>query len=154
MPPRRYRAALVGAAATCVLAVVGCGSGEVADGPPPSVVTSPVPVAEVARVDPARPRSGPAEPQLGVAYPFDLYTHCGVEFARFGGRWWQASPARPEPRPRAAGDGTTAYTGYTAGTMSLVGTEAARFVIDLRYAEADEPVVTFFPTSEEPPPCG
>jgi hypothetical protein len=89
-----------------------------------------------------------------VAYPFDLYTHCGIQYAQFGGRRWEASPSRPEPPARAGTDGVTRYTRYTAGTMTLVGTDIARFVVDLRRAQSDEPVVTFFPTAQEPPACG
>jgi hypothetical protein len=153
MPLRRYRAALVGAATTCVVAVGGCGTAQPAASPPASVVTSPVPVAEVARADPGRPRTGPADPQLGVAYPYDLYTHCGIRYAQFGGRWWEVSPPRAEPAARAGADGVTRYTGYTAGTMTLVGTDVARFVVDVRHAAPDDPVVTFFPASGQPPPC-
>jgi hypothetical protein len=153
MQLHRYRVALVGAAATCVVATGGCGTAQLADGPPSGVVTSPVPVAEVARADPDRPRTGPAQPQLGEAYPYDLYTHCGIRHAQFGGRWWEVSPPRAEPPARVGADGVTRYTGYTAGTMTLVGTDVARFVIDVRHATADDPVVTFFPASGQPAPC-
>jgi hypothetical protein len=28
----------------------------------------------------------------GVAYPFELLTHCGIEYAFFDGRYWLAEP--------------------------------------------------------------
>ncbi len=29
---------------------------------------------------------------VGIAYPYRLYTHCGVRWAYFDGRWWEATP--------------------------------------------------------------
>jgi hypothetical protein len=119
----------------------------------PAAEHSAVPAAQVAPVDLTHLRQGPADPQIGVAHPFDLFTHCGIEFARFGGQVWQAASPRPEPQAQPNASGDTAYTGYTAGTMTLVGTGVVRFVIDVRYAVADETVITFFPTTGAPPPC-
>lgn len=29
---------------------------------------------------------------VGVRYDYNLMTHCGVDFIRFDGRWWEAQP--------------------------------------------------------------
>lgn len=145
--------ALLGAGVAVAL-TGGCGPSLATEAAAPAQVEhSQVPAAQVAPANPAQLRQGPAEPQVGVAHPFDLYTHCGIEFARFGGRLWQAASPRPEPAARPLETGVTAYTGYTAGTMTLVGTGVARFVIDVRYAVIDETAITFFPTTSTPPPC-
>ncbi|GGJ83907.1 hypothetical protein GCM10010123_11990 [Pilimelia anulata] len=104
--------------------------------------------------DPAAPRGGPAAPVRGQAYPYDLYTHCGLEFARFGGRTWRVTPARPEPLPRADAAGVETYTGYTAGTMTLMAPAVARFVMDARrVVVTGSPVILFTPTAARPPIC-
>ncbi|WP_189112971.1 hypothetical protein [Pilimelia terevasa] len=110
--------------------------------------------ASVDPTDPGRPRTGPRRPVRGEAYPYDLYTHCGIAFARFGGRTWLASSRRSEPATRPDNAGLSTYTGYTAGTMTLVDPRTARFVIDLRRVAAGvHPVVTFRPTSRRAPVC-
>jgi hypothetical protein len=112
------------------------------------------PPAAVDPVDLKRLRLGPASPVPGEAYPFDLYTHCGLGFARFGGRTWRAERPAPEPRPLPGAGGRTRYTGYTAGTMTLVEEGTARFVIDKsRYEVPGSPVVIFHPTTTQPPTC-
>ena len=52
---------------------------------------------------------------------------------------------------KAGEDGITVYSGYTAGTMTLVDVSTARFVVDLRYADVAESVVDF-EVSEQPAP--
>ena len=101
---------------------------------------------------PAQPAHRPGGGGIGGTYPFDLYTHCGIEYAPFGGKTWKAITPRPEPRPKAGENGITIYNGYTAGTMTLVDTFTARFVVDLRYADVSEPVVGF-ELSERPAPA-
>jgi hypothetical protein len=76
---------------------------------------------------------GPGPPDgpgavIGVAYPFDLYTHCGVRSARFDGRDWNADPplldeygANPPP-----GWGNP----FDRGTMTLIGPNLAEFRSD------------------------
>ena len=101
----------------------------------------------------------PAEPagltvrMLGRTYPFDLYTHCGIEYAPFGGKTWKAVTPLPEPRAKAGEDGITVYSGYTAGTMTLVDASTARFVADLRYTEVAESVVEFEVSDKPAPGC-
>ena len=81
------------------------------------------------------------DPQVGVAYEYHLYVHCGVRAARFGGRWWQSV---------APGDGVTLPNDgsqYVTGSMTLVAPTIARFEWDGRSAD-------FAPADDEPPPCG
>lgn len=64
------------------------------------------------------PLSPPAE--LGKAYPFQLYTHCGVDLAvDFDGSFWQLS--NPEEVPESLGDPSQ------EGTMTLIDSDYARF---------------------------
>lgn len=147
---------VIGGAVLVVGLTAGCAAtNRIETGPTavPVTYSTAVPPARVAPVDPGKLREGPADPQIGVAYPFDLHTHCGIRFARFGGMWWEASTPRQDPQVRANADGSATYTNYTAGTMTLVGTGVARFTIDDRYVVAEELSITFFPTDETPPPC-
>ena len=48
--------------------------------------------------------------EVGVSYPFNLLTHCGIEWAYFGGRYWV-----PEPKAEAPSD----WASIEAGTMVL-----------------------------------
>ncbi len=134
------------AVATIVVAATGCGSAtqEPAASPNPAAAAS------------STPRTGPVEPKVGVPYPFDLYTHCGIRSAQFGGRQWQAAAPRPEPARRPGADGTTQYTGYTAGTMTLLADGTLRFVITDPLAVGDGTSVVFMPlpaATKPPPPC-
>jgi hypothetical protein len=92
---------------------------------------------------PMHPRTGPASPSVGVAYPYDLMTHCGVRYAYFGGRWWEAdSPSQVDPAK-----GSNPYTGYVPGTLTLTSQATARF---------DQPhriTATFHPLDGQPQPC-
>ena len=40
----------------------------------------------------AAPLGLPPAPEVGVAYPVDLYTHCGVQGIDIGGVWFAADP--------------------------------------------------------------
>ncbi|GAA4708608.1 hypothetical protein [Phytohabitans rumicis] len=138
--------------------LAGCaGEGPVRQPPPAAEgtasTTAAVPPASVAPVDPQRPRGGPADATVGTRYPFDLYVHCGGEFTRFAGKVWQTDtpPGNLAPRPDA--EGRTRVTGYLPGTMELVRTDQARFVIDLHYVAAASPVVAFHPATTAPPLC-
>ena len=92
------------------------------------------------------------EPQLGVAYPFRLYSHCGIHYAQFAGRAWKSPEIVPEPAPRPDANGTS-YFGYTPGTMTLIDAGTLLFTIDLTKVDATVKTVTFYPTSEPPPGC-
>jgi hypothetical protein len=75
-------------------------------------------------------------PQVGKAYPFNLFIHCGVPLVNFGGRWWAPAPPVPNyPGPRPV-NGISTYTGYVTGTMTLVTTNNLRFTADSRAVAA------------------
>jgi hypothetical protein len=117
---RRAAGAVLGAAALAVLA--GCSS-------------QPGPVASWDSSAAAEPPSGSVDqPVIGVAYPFDLPTHCGILFAQFGGRWSAVTPtAQPHPMGRD----------QTAGTMTLEDDQHAVFRWDNQAAD-------FVPADGEP----
>ncbi len=60
------------------------------------------------------------DPQIGVAYEYHLYLHCGLRQATFGGRGWvvrRSDGARP----------VMDQSQYATGAMTLVSPELARF---------------------------
>ena len=80
--------------------------------------------------DRTRTHSASRSPAIGKAYPFELLIHCGVPIVDFGGRTWQpVAPVPAYPGPRLV-NGTATYTGYVAGTMTLVNTRRLLFVAD------------------------
>lgn len=85
---RRARARRRGAAAACaVVLIAGCtglGLRITESAPRPSDS-----VAAVSTDQADRPLElGPADPQIGVAYPYDLVRSCDLRFAVFGGSKW------------------------------------------------------------------
>jgi len=93
------------------------------------------------------PQSGPAHPALGTPYAFDLFTHCGIRFATFGGRSWATAATLPEPTSLPDAHGTVTYTGYLAGYMILVAADEADFTTG-----GSAPIV-FHPTTLPQPLC-
>jgi len=150
------RAAALGVVALAMFAA-GCarpGAATTGTGPPEAAVTRDLPArALVEPVDPLNPRTGPDAAEIGRTYPFDLYTHCGIEYAPFGGKTWRAITPLPEPRAKPGENGITVYSGYTAGTMTLVDASTARFVVDLRYTDVAESVVDFEISDRPAPGC-
>jgi hypothetical protein len=67
-----------------------------------------------------KPRCPGAE--IGKAYPFALYTHCGIRSADFDGRRWIADPILGSANP-PPGWGNPA----DKGSMELVSEDRARF---------------------------
>ena len=66
----------------------------------------------------------PPSPALGVAYPFDLLTHCGVVGANIGGVYFAAEqPLTDGPGGRPAGWANP----YQRGTMTLLSATEAQF---------------------------
>ncbi|GEM_PF-2458033 len=62
--------------------------------------------------------------EVGKHYPYQLYTHCGIRWAYFDGRWWQATPPLDDGSgnpPRGWGNP------YAPGTMEMVSASLARF---------------------------
>ena len=85
----------------------------------------------------------PAE--VGVAYPFDLYTHCGIFGADVGGVWFAADPPLVEEAGPPAGWGDP----YQRGTLTLASADEAVFRDDAGH----ELGLRAAPDSERPPPC-
>jgi hypothetical protein len=96
-------------------------------------------------------RTGPPEPELGVAYPFDLLTHCGIGWTSFGGRDWHPVQPEPVPAPLPDPDGITTVDGYTTGTMTLVDEDLLRFTITEPYVEGRGRTIDFVPLPETAP---
>jgi hypothetical protein len=87
--------------------------------------------------------SGPGA-QVGQSYPYELYTHCGIEFEGFSGRWWQAeTPLSDGHGNPPAGWGDPKQ----AGTMTLVAPDEAVFRAE------GLPELRFHLSEVEPPPC-
>lgn len=102
----------------------------------------------------SNPRLGPAEPELGIAYPYDLYSHCGIMFAKFGGKVWKADDAVGAWAPRPDDRGAVVDSGYTAGTMTMIDADTIVFAVDERRYVTDGSVeIVYHPTTEEPPTC-
>jgi hypothetical protein len=115
---------------------------------PPPPTTS----AIVAPYELGNARKGPAAPIIGTPYPYDLNVHCGGWFLRFGGRIWRTDTP-PDYHLRREANGNTKITGFIAGTAELVDQDTARFVMDTRYVDADQPVVLYELTTQKPPTC-
>jgi len=61
---------------------------------------------------------------IGSAYAYRMYTHCGVEWTYFDGRWWKAKPRLSDGSgnpPRGWGNP------YDDGWMMLVSENHAHF---------------------------
>ncbi len=68
-----------------------------------------------------------ATPQVGVAYPVDLLTHCGVVGIDIGGVWFAADP----PLVEAGGNPPAGWGNpYQPGTVTLQSSEQATFTDD------------------------
>jgi hypothetical protein len=158
---RRARAAWLGVAAALVLAVsipvalaavssapvnaggaVPASGNSSADAPVPTASQSPNASADPG---PIATRSGPPQAELGVAYPFDLYTHCGIRGARFAGREWTAIRPAADPQRLPDSTGITRYTGYIAGTMTLVRPDLLRFTLTDPYVSGAGQSFDFVP---------
>jgi hypothetical protein len=159
---RRWRGAtLVAAAAAAVVAgsvwlVTGDGNEPVAATSAGSVESGAEGSAELPESDtwaaaeaPAGPGdvlAPPPSPEVGVAYPLDLLTHCGVLGTDIGGVWFAADP----PLVDGAGNPPPGWGNpYQRGTVTLLtsgeavfGDEAAH---EVRLRAADE--------SARPGPC-
>jgi hypothetical protein len=113
------------AAIGLVLAVTlpGCASTPV---PSAAHQQSPAMASSPAR-DSTRTVAASRSPAIGKAYPSELLIHCGVSIADFGGRTWQpVAPVPAYPGPRLV-NGTATYTGYVAGTMTLINARRLLF---------------------------
>ncbi|MFD5702230.1 hypothetical protein [Streptomyces lasiicapitis] len=89
---------------------------------------------------------GPAKPKRGKWYPYDMLAHCGVEFARFGGRGWKLERVHTTSGSQVKGErprGAWVLPGY----MALMGPDEASF------EAAGLPAMDFVPTKDAPPNC-
>jgi hypothetical protein len=74
-----------------------------------------------------------------VGYPFNLQTHCGIEWAYFDGRYW-VPKGKAVPSPD--------WASIERGVMTMADNDAAVFAgrgADVRFEPA--------PDDYEPPPC-
>ena len=88
-----------------------------------------------------------------MAYPFDLYTHCGIRWARFAGREWTALHPAGDPPRLPDSTGITRYTGYVAGAMRLVGPDLLRFTLTDPYVAGEGRSFDFMPARGPLPLC-
>ena len=78
--------------------------------------------------------------EAGVAYRFNLLTHCGIEWAYFDGGYWVPKPKVETP---------SNWASIEAGTMVLERPGVAVFAADEGGGARFEPA----PSSFRPPPC-
>jgi len=89
--------------------------------PPPTLTPKPTPIScsPQKKELPCGPRA-----EIGRSYPYQLYTHCGIRWAYFEGRWWEASPPLDDGSgnpPRGWGNP------FDMGRMELVNESLSRF---------------------------
>jgi hypothetical protein len=92
------------------------------------------------------PPFGPGA-EIGVPYEYPLYTHCGVLWAEFDGRLWDASPPLAEPTGNPPpGWGNP----YDTGTITLLQEDVAVFRSSMGEVARFRPRP---PGLRDPPPC-
>ncbi|WP_151484964.1 hypothetical protein [Streptomyces albicerus] len=91
-------------------------------------------------------QEGPAEPKLHKPYPYDIHTHCGVKWVKFGGRWWVLDAVFPGVE-QVEGEPPSQDSQRLAGYMTLIGPDTANF------DAAGMPTMQFVPAEDEPPGC-
>jgi hypothetical protein len=96
---------------------------------------------------------GHPTPHSAGTTPFELYTHYGIHFTTFAGRYWETLTALPDPQPVPNAQGVTTYTGYISGSMTLVDPNTLRFAINDPAVSITGQVVVFRPKSAPPPLC-
>jgi hypothetical protein len=144
---QRARASLVKAAClglALVMLPAGCAHLRVST---PVAIPSTV-AAPPRTLSPDRIELGPKVATIGVAYPYDLYVHCGGALATFSGHEWVAYLPPGDPGPSPDADGMMTYTGYIAGWMTLLDSSTAIFT----YSGSTTPVV-YHETSATQPLC-
>ena len=101
-------------------------SAQTGDTRPPTATPTPMPVPTVARDRLEVPPQGPAV-EIGRAYPYELYVHCGIRDARFDGRLWMADPMLSDGSGNPPMDWAPADS---VGVMELVNNDLAVFTAD------------------------
>ncbi len=118
-------------------------SGETAETTRPA--TTPVP--PVIHEDAVHPPPDPAQDgdaKTGQPYEYRLYTHCGIEFAQFNGRYWRTE----QLTDKGGGNPPRGWDNpEQRGTMTLQRDDEAVFHDDRGHE------VIFRPTNERPPGC-
>jgi uncharacterized protein YceK len=126
------------------LLVSGCSSSSSSDSPGDEGYTGPtLPARTVAKEKWA---DGPAKPKQHKPYPYDLYTHCGIKWVHFGGRWWVLDTVFPgveQVKGKPPSQGSQRIAGY----MTLIDRDTADF------DAAGMPTLQFVPTDDKPPLC-
>ncbi|MFF3312842.1 hypothetical protein [Streptomyces sp. NPDC002952] len=89
---------------------------------------------------------GPAHPKELKAYPYDIYTHCGIKWAEFGGRWWVLDSVLPGAE-QVKGEAQSHDSETLAGYMTLTSPDTANF------DAAGTPTLQFVPSKVDPPGC-
>ncbi len=93
--------------------------------------------------DPETTAYAEVAPGVGEPVEFFLYTHCGVESLRLGGRWWHASePLYGENGPGSSPEGWS--NPYQKGELILESERRATF-------EAEGAQVVFVPAEDDRP---
>lgn len=87
----------------------------------------------------------PPPAEIGVAYPFDLYTHCGILGADVAGIWFAADPPLVVEFGPPDGWGDP----YQRGTLTLESADESVFRDDAGH----ELMLRAAADSERPPPC-
>jgi hypothetical protein len=81
-------------------------------------------------------------PPVGEPVEFFVYTHCGVDSIRLGGRWWHAEePIYGDGGPRTAPEG---WDEYQRGRLTLESEDSVVF-------EAEGIVIEFVPAPDDLP---
>ncbi|MFC8263983.1 hypothetical protein ACFUNF_41935 [Streptomyces sp. NPDC057291] len=90
-------------------------------------------------------KTGPRHPKQGQWYPYDMFAHCGIKFATFGGRLWQLDQIHTNSRSQVAGERKAGNN--VAGYMALQRPDGASF------QAAGLPPMDFVPAKDKPPLC-
>jgi hypothetical protein len=149
-PLRRWRGAVLAAAAAAVVVTGSVWFVDVkgADNSASSAASDMAATAGGPQSDTgaaAEAKSASASLEVGVAYPFDLYTHCGVRGADLGGVWFAVGP----PLVEGAGNPPSGWGNpYQHGTVTLLTADRAVFRDD-----AGHEVVLRADGSARPEPC-
>lgn len=95
---------------------------------------------------PGKWEEGPADPVRHKPYPYDLFTHCGIKWLRFDGRWWVLDTVFPDAA-QVAGEPPAQGGQVIAGYMTLIDADTANF------DAAGLPSLQFVPAKKTPPGC-
>ncbi|MFD6419316.1 hypothetical protein [Streptomyces sp. NPDC060194] len=125
-------------------ALAGCSSG--ADGPQEQGYGGPTLPARSASDPSTKWEEGPSAPATQKPYPFDINTHCGIKWVRFGDRWWVLDTVFPGVE-HVRGERPDPYDQRIEGYMTLIDPKTANF------DAAGLPTMQFVPAKEDPPGC-